>query len=340
MYNARRATGWLSVFYFVSLIILGMMIVMSLFLAILLSNFTVDDDDIDSAGAAKDTDDLILGGVDHTERSVDPERVSAISNRAATGDAESKVEDASRSGRGDRGGARSGLAPTLGHPTVPPPPSFSRRAPSSTAYGTALGDGSREGGSGTKSDPSIRDEVSEGVTSSGKDDGGIVARVRGACKRGKEYLLEYYASSIRTVQVPDDIDPGRALFVLGPNNPVRRGCSAVVSNLGFERVTLLLIATSSIMLALNSPLRDPDSAIESSLDRAEVVLAVLFCIEMAFKVLANGFLFMPGAYLRSSWNALDFLVVVVSIIDVSVSRSGGLAGLRSLRALRALRPLR
>ncbi|CAN0538416.1 unnamed protein product, partial [Ectocarpus sp. 12 AP-2014] len=45
MYSARRAVGWVSVFYFVSLIIVGMMIVMSLFLAILLSHFATPEQD-------------------------------------------------------------------------------------------------------------------------------------------------------------------------------------------------------------------------------------------------------------------------------------------------------
>ncbi|CAM9453078.1 unnamed protein product, partial [Discosporangium mesarthrocarpum] len=40
MYDGWRATTWVSVFYFITLVIMGMMIIMNLFLAILLSNFT------------------------------------------------------------------------------------------------------------------------------------------------------------------------------------------------------------------------------------------------------------------------------------------------------------
>lgn len=72
----------------------------------------------------------------------------------------------------------------------------------------------------------------------------------------------------------------------------------------------------------------------------EVTLTALFGVEMALKVCANGFFFMPGAYLRFPWNVLDFFVVVVSVFPLLSKSSGSLSSLRSLRALRALRPLR
>lgn len=49
------------------------------------------------------------------------------------------------------------------------------------------------------------------------------------------------------------------------------------------------------------------------------------------------------AYLRSTWNILDGLLVFVSLIDIVVSMAGGakiLGVLRVLRLLRTLRPLR
>jgi hypothetical protein len=45
MYDGWRATSVFAVVYFVSLVVLGMFIVMTLFLAILLNNFNGDDDD-------------------------------------------------------------------------------------------------------------------------------------------------------------------------------------------------------------------------------------------------------------------------------------------------------
>lgn len=63
------------------------------------------------------------------------------------------------------------------------------------------------------------------------------------------------------------------------------------------------------------------------------------------QVVALGWCFGERAYLRSSWNVLDGLLVLISIIDILVSMvsdSGTkiLGMLRVLRLLRTLRPLR
>ena len=39
MYDCYRAMGWVSVFYFITLVIMGNIIMLNLFLAILLGNF-------------------------------------------------------------------------------------------------------------------------------------------------------------------------------------------------------------------------------------------------------------------------------------------------------------
>ncbi len=36
----------------------------------------------------------------------------------------------------------------------------------------------------------------------------------------------------------------------------------------------------------------------------------IFCIEALFKIVALGFVLHKGAYLRSMWNIMDFIVVV------------------------------
>lgn len=62
-------------------------------------------------------------------------------------------------------------------------------------------------------------------------------------------------------------------------------------------------------------------------------------------MVALGWCFGEQAYLRSSWNVLDGLLVLISVIDILVSMvsdSGTkiLGMLRVLRLLRTLRPLR
>lgn len=63
------------------------------------------------------------------------------------------------------------------------------------------------------------------------------------------------------------------------------------------------------------------------------------------QIVALGWFFGDKAYLRSSWNILDGMLVLISVIDILVSlisNSGTkiLGMLRVLRLLRTLRPLR
>ena len=43
----------------------------------------------------------------------------------------------------------------------------------------------------------------------------------------------------------------------------------------------------------------------------EYAFLIIFLIEALLKIIAQGFLFHPGAYLRNGWNILDFVIVVV-----------------------------
>merc|ERR1719502_1861806 len=66
---------------------------------------------------------------------------------------------------------------------------------------------------------------------------------------------------------------------------------------------------------------------------------------MVLKVIATGFLMNgPNSYLKNSWNVLDFVIVVVSIVNITFKLRGetltGGSALRALRTVRVLRPLR
>ena len=73
---------------------------------------------------------------------------------------------------------------------------------------------------------------------------------------------------------------------------------------------------------------------------SDFVLTSVFVLEFMLRSVAHGFAFTPNAYLKSAWNCLDFVIVVVSVTSVALSSVSSLAALRSLRVLRALRPLR
>lgn len=61
---------------------------------------------------------------------------------------------------------------------------------------------------------------------------------------------------------------------------------------------------------------------------------------MVIKILALGFIINRGAYLRDTWNILDFIIVVSGYLPLVMSQSGGGVDLSGLRSLRVLRPLK
>lgn len=135
-----------------------------------------------------------------------------------------------------------------------------------------------------------------------------------------------------------EMNPGNTLGIFSPDNPIRTFVTALVVHPFFDKVVLVLIVISSITLALDNPLKDPESLLSKSIAAIDIILTVLFSLEMVLKSIAMGFIGSEHAYLRSSWNRLDFFVVIVSIISLAAFDS--LKALRSLRALRGLRPLR
>ncbi|GAA5981675.1 hypothetical protein JCM10908_004562 [Rhodotorula pacifica] len=73
---------------------------------------------------------------------------------------------------------------------------------------------------------------------------------------------------------------------------------------------------------------------------AEVLLATVFIFEFFVKVVADGFLFTPNAYLLSIANDIDFFVLLTIIVNIStllVTKTGDDRFTRSLKAFRALR---
>lgn len=140
---------------------------------------------------------------------------------------------------------------------------------------------------------------------------------------------------------------GYAWFVLSERNLLRRGCRWVLSKqvavLGsdinaFDNFVLLCILVSTVCMALDTPLRNPGDPLTKVLRGMDFVFKIIFVAEMAIKLLAMGLIWGRDAYLRSAWNWLDGIVVVVSIVGMVTSGSTGF--LKTLRILRAFRPLR
>ncbi|XP_012672299.2 sodium channel protein type 4 subunit alpha B isoform X2 [Clupea harengus] len=119
---------------------------------------------------------------------------------------------------------------------------------------------------------------------------------------------------------------------------LRRTCFTIVEHNYFETFIILMILLSSGALAFEDIYLEQRRTIKIILEYADQVFTYVFIVEMLLKWVAYGF----KVYFTNAWCWLDFLIVDVSIISLTANLLGysELGPIKSLRTLRALRPLR
>lgn len=131
--------------------------------------------------------------------------------------------------------------------------------------------------------------------------------------------------------------PVRSVWLFTLDNAFRRSCIFMVKSKLFERLTLIVILVTCVLLAMDS--NEPGFARTRrarGLRGAEWFFVIVFTVEMLLKVVALGFWEAPGSYLRDPWNVPDFIVVVMSWVSLSPS----VENVSAMRCVRILRPLR
>ncbi|XP_051767877.1 calcium channel, voltage-dependent, P/Q type, alpha 1A subunit, b isoform X4 [Ctenopharyngodon idella] len=129
----------------------------------------------------------------------------------------------------------------------------------------------------------------------------------------------------------------RSLFLFSEDNIIRKYAKKITEWPPFEWMILTTIIANCIVLALEQHLPDGDKTpLSERLDDTEPYFIAIFCFESGIKILALGFAFHKGSYLRNGWNVMDFVVVLTGIL----SSVGSELDLRTLRAVRVLRPLK
>lgn len=145
-------------------------------------------------------------------------------------------------------------------------------------------------------------------------------------------------------KVPKPMDkPPIALYYLTLQNPIRRLCINIVEWKPFDWLILLTIILNCFVLGFYTPYPNGDSnQTNSLLELIEYIFLVIFTVECVMKIIAYGFACHQGAYLRSAWNVLDFIIVVIGIFStlLSLFQKEGNFDVKAFRAFRVLRPLR
>ena len=141
--------------------------------------------------------------------------------------------------------------------------------------------------------------------------------------------------------VGPEIMADNSLYLFNRTSCFRRNIHFIQKHHYFESFIMLLIALSSVKLAMESYFvdADKDSTIVTVSEELDYVFNYLFNVECVLKVIALGFAMDEGSYLRDSWNKLDFFIVVTSNIDMLLKNTD-IPALKVLRMLRMIRPLR
>jgi hypothetical protein len=154
----------------------------------------------------------------------------------------------------------------------------------------------------------------------------------------------------------------RALWIFKQSNPMRRFCQSCFDPSYGDRINgrpahplakgivkLVIFTTvvaSIVVAAISTPAyrrqwyEDNGYVGGSWFELAEGGLSTVFLVELLMKIIADGFIFAPNAYLLSIWNVIDFLIFNALIVNVATSLAvvGGVN--RFTRAIRAVRALR
>ncbi|XP_026067311.1 calcium channel, voltage-dependent, N type, alpha 1B subunit, a isoform X4 [Carassius auratus] len=129
----------------------------------------------------------------------------------------------------------------------------------------------------------------------------------------------------------------RSLFIFSEDNIIRKYAKKITEWPPFEYLILATIIANCIVLGLEQHLPALDKTpMSKRLDDTEPYFIGIFCFEAGIKIIALGFAFHKGSYLRNGWNVMDFVVVLTGILTVV----GPDFDLRTLRAVRVLRPLK
>lgn len=143
-----------------------------------------------------------------------------------------------------------------------------------------------------------------------------------------------------------------SLFLFSNRSRIRYWCKKLVGTTRdgqaektsiFNWIVMALVLVSIIMVILDEPstrLIRKDTAKQDTFNQIEISLSILFVVELMIRIIADGLLLTPNAYLRNHWNQLDFCVIVLNIITTFMGTDEAPRGLSTFRSLRILRLIR
>uniref|UniRef100_A0A8C8SWL3 Sodium channel protein n=1 Tax=Pelusios castaneus TaxID=367368 RepID=A0A8C8SWL3_9SAUR len=163
-------------------------------------------------------------------------------------------------------------------------------------------------------------------------DAEVVAEEAAEAEGPEECFTEACVQRFPFLHVDITSDKGKVWWNL------RKTCFKIVEHNWFETFIIFMILLSSGALAFEDIYIEQRKVIRTILEYADKIFSYVFVLEMLLKWVAYGF----KVYFTNAWCWLDFLIVDVSLISLTANWLGysELGAIKSLRTLRALRPLR
>jgi hypothetical protein len=102
----------------------------------------------------------------------------------------------------------------------------------------------------------------------------------------------------------------------------------------------MIFVNSIFLAAYDYSDRDNTQDRNKFIEKCGIYFSATFTVEACIKIIAMGFVMHKNSYMRDPWNWLDFLVVLIGIIELIPADALPETNIKSLRTLRVLRPLR
>ncbi|KAI8064552.1 Ion transport protein-domain-containing protein, partial [Gongronella butleri] len=147
--------------------------------------------------------------------------------------------------------------------------------------------------------------------------------------------------------------PVKSLFLFSEDNRLRRFCKRLVGSCKdgrserqnvFNWVMMLCVLLSILVVILDEPstrkMDDMSTQRSDVFDTIDLVLGFVFMIELLLRVIADGLLLTPRAYLRHAWNRLDFVVILLNFGTLFANNDQLPRALGTVRSMRILRLIR
>lgn len=154
-----------------------------------------------------------------------------------------------------------------------------------------------------------------------------------------------------------------SLYIFKPSNPIRKLCQRIVGPgrgthriegvdpsapvwYAFSAFIYAAIVAMVLLACITTPLYQKEYfethtfSVKNWFVWSDLGFAILFSVEAAIKVIADGVFFTPNAYFRSSWGFIDGIVLLTLWINIATAFSNDGEVSRTIGAFKALRALR